>query len=89
MIYLIAYDRKIAKVLSLDEFPDAERVRAQNLRIEKEIAAHNSHQSLEIVLLEARSKDTLRRTHAKYFGSLDSRQSMQAWLDHMLAAHPA
>ncbi len=62
-LYVLIYDRKLAKLLSIDKFEPGDFERANSALLEKERA----HPDLEVVLLEAASEDQLRLTHRRYF----------------------
>jgi hypothetical protein len=64
MIFLIDYDRRSGSMREFCSFPDSERRRAERLRLEMEIKASPE---AEIVLLEAKDEETVRKTHARYF----------------------
>jgi len=53
------------------EFEDRERVQADDARLELELALHRNKCDHEVVVLDARSKDALLRTHKRYFADLD------------------
>ena len=71
MIFLIEYDRKAGQVVRFLEFPDEERRKAEDIRLERELALNASRSENEVVLLEARDKQALERTHRRYFATLD------------------
>jgi hypothetical protein len=62
-IFLLIFDRRVG-LLSLSEFPESDRDRALTARHKAELEFVGK----EIVLLEAATRDDLRRTHARYFG---------------------
>lgn len=66
MLFLIHYDRKNLKVLDFREYPDEARSQAFQERLEMEIQLNPKSGDQEIVLLEAESKEQLRKTHPKY-----------------------
>ncbi len=70
MIFLIEYDRSRGVLLSISSFSDAERVAAENERLERELELHRTHQQREIVLLQAGSEAALRETHRRYFADI-------------------
>jgi hypothetical protein len=63
---LLVYDRRRQTILREEEFADDELKRAVNERLAEEIA-HKADPNIEVVLLEADSRDTLLTTHASYF----------------------
>ncbi len=71
MIYLVEYNRKIGKLLRLEEFLPTDRRQAEEKRLRIELELLRTGLALEVVLLEASSKDELRKTHRRYFERLD------------------
>jgi hypothetical protein len=63
---LLVYDRLRQAILREEEFSDDELKRAVNERLAEEIA-HKADPNIEVVLLEADSRETLLSTHASYF----------------------
>lgn len=70
MIFLIEYDRPQGGIITLKTFDDSERQTAENARLELELKLNRSGIAHEVVLLEAESKDALRKTHRRYFENL-------------------
>ncbi len=64
-LFLLVYHRDTGS-LDLHEYPDAEREDAVQRRFELE-REHRLDPSIEVVLLEARSRKVLEETHARYF----------------------
>lgn len=67
MIFLIEYDRPKGRAVTIKEFEDSDRSKAQNSRLELELDLNRRGVDHEVVLLEAASEDALRRTHRRYF----------------------
>ena len=67
MIFLMEYDRRKSRIVSLRRYNDSERRKAEVCRLETELQLHRSGIAREIVLLEAASERALRRTHRRYF----------------------
>jgi hypothetical protein len=65
-LYILTYDRKNAKLLDIKHFAPGEYELANRALLAEERA----HPDLEVVLLEASSKDQLRVTHRRYFEDL-------------------
>lgn len=63
---LLVYDRRRRTIVREVEFADDELKCAVNERLAEEIA-HKADPNIEVVLLEADSRETLLRTHARYF----------------------
>jgi hypothetical protein len=72
MIFLIEYNRPQGRIITLRRFGDSERVKAQDERLDIELALNRSGTEHEVVLLEAADEDALRRTHQRYFGDLSA-----------------
>ena len=72
MIFLIEYDRPTRRTLLFKTFNDTKRHKAQNERLELELDLNRRGLLLEreVVLLEARDEQRLRRTHERYFENL-------------------
>ncbi len=62
--YLVVFDRSSSSVLEMREFDDARS--ALDARLEAE-ARYSNSPSVEIVVLSAKSKSALRKTHLRYF----------------------
>ena len=71
MIYLIEYNRQKGKLLRLEEFQPTDRQQAEEKRLLVELELLCNGSALEVVLLEASSKEELRKTHRRYFECLD------------------
>jgi predicted dinucleotide-utilizing enzyme len=70
MLFLIEYDRNEGEVVTIQEFDDSERERAENVRLEMELNLNRLGTEREVVLMEAASEKALRRTHRRYFENL-------------------
>ena len=72
MIFLVEYDRSTRRTLQFRTFEDTRRLDAQNerLRIELDLLSRGLLLDREVVLLEARDEQGLRRTHERYFEKL-------------------
>ena len=70
MLFLIEYDRNQGGVVTIQEFDEAERENAENVRLEMELKLNRLGVQREVVLLEAASENALRRTHRRYFENL-------------------
>lgn len=66
--FLIQYDRPKGTLLSLREYPEGQRdiAYAERNRLELSKPAH-----IEVVILEAASEADIRRTHRRYFETLE------------------
>lgn len=70
MIFLIEYDRDSGLIVTLRPFEEAERRKAEDSRLELEVALNRRRISREVVLLEAETEEALRETHQRYFNDL-------------------
>ena len=72
MIFLIEYDRRTRRTLVFKTFEDDQRQAAQDerLRLELQLNRRGLLLEREVVLLEARDTEHLRRTHDRYFEHL-------------------
>ena len=64
--FLLIYDAHAQKLLSSQEFSDADAAAAAYARAERE---HMDEQHVEIVLVGADSIETIRQTHGHYFAA--------------------
>ena len=71
MIFLIEYNRQKGRIVSFKKFENSERVKAQTERLELELESNRKKDDHEIVILEATTESLLRKTHRRYFESLD------------------
>ena len=67
MVFLIQYARSEGHVVGIREFRDDERLAAEDARLDLEVRLSREGIDHEVVLLDASSEDTLRRTHSRYF----------------------
>jgi len=63
--FVIVYDRGAGRLLRLEPFEGREAALEERFRQER------LQPDAEVVLLAARSEDALRRTHGRYFTSVD------------------
>lgn len=70
MIFLIHYDRRKGRIISMQVFSDSDRKRAQDSLLTLELELNKNGTDNEVVLLEAESEDAVRRTHRRYFEDL-------------------
>lgn len=70
MFFLIEYDRTKGKILGFDTFENLDRNKAENARLDLELKIRQRGIEREVVLLEATTKEAMRRTHRRYFESL-------------------
>lgn len=67
--FLIQFDRRLSKLVLLEEYEEIDRRKAVERRLRLELDAAHSGADHEIVLLEASNRAILRRTHTRYFDS--------------------
>ena len=72
MIFLIKYNRREGRIVTLRTFDDSDRREAEQTRLDVELDLHRTRVDHEVVLLEAESEEALRLTHRRYFE--DARQ---------------
>lgn len=70
MIFLIEYDRPRGEIASIESFDDADRGRAEDERLLREVRLHRKGVQREIVLLQAASEEALKETHRRYFADI-------------------
>lgn len=70
MIFLIEYDRDRGRLVRIETFSDSDRRRAEESRLNLELALNSKGIENEVVLLEAASEEAVRRTHRRYFEDL-------------------
>ena len=71
MVFLIEYDRSRRQIVRMTEFQDSRRRDAESARLEIELRLNREGIDCEIVLLDAGSKEALRRTHGRYFDEIE------------------
>jgi hypothetical protein len=70
MFFLIEYERPVGKIISFRKFDAAERGAAETARLEMEIELNRLGIEREVILLDAVTEESLRRTHRRYFENL-------------------
>ena len=71
MIFLIEYNRPKEAIVKFERFKNSERTKAEDRRFEIELDLNQRKVNHEVVLLEAYNENGLRRTHKRYFQSLE------------------
>jgi hypothetical protein len=71
MLFLIEYDREKGQIVSLRQFDNLEKRDAEDSRLELELRLNRRGVEREVVLLEAASEQAVRRTHRRYFETLE------------------
>jgi hypothetical protein len=72
MLFLLEYDRAVAKTVACIEYDESERSAAQAERLKRELAVNRAKVDHEVVLLQAPSLAALRKTHARYFDDIET-----------------
>ena len=70
MLFLIEYDRNEGRIITLKSFPDSEKEKVDESRLELELNLNLRGVENEVVILEAATEKALRRTHRRYFEDL-------------------
>jgi DNA primase catalytic subunit len=71
MLFLVQYDRRAGRIVSLKSYANDQRLMARKARLDLEIELHRHSQNHEVVLLEAASEEALRKTHGRYFEDVE------------------
>ena len=71
MWFLIEYDRPSATLVTFEKFEENKRTVAQEKRLSLEIELNRQVVAREVVILHAKDEAALRKTHRRYFESLD------------------
>ena len=64
-------DRDSGKMVTFQTFDDSERETAESARLELELELNRRGVEREVVILEAASEEAVRRTHRRYFETLE------------------
>lgn len=72
MLFLIQYDRRSGRLLSMKTFNDVQLDEAQDARLNLELELGERALDDEVILLEAESEAALLETHARYFKPIES-----------------
>lgn len=70
MIFLVDYDRQRGQLVALRTFNDASVGEALKERLNLELDLKSRNVDREVVLLEAPSEQALRKTHGRYFQTI-------------------
>lgn len=71
MYMLIDYDQKGGRLISYRTFGESERDAARKARLDLELQLHAAGEMREVVILRAVDEAQIRRTHRRYFETLD------------------
>ena len=72
MFFLIQYDRRNGQLVSLDRYTKSQRGQAEEARLAMELRLQAEGIEREVVMLEAASEEALRKTHRRYFETLQT-----------------
>ncbi|HEX3357047.1 MAG TPA: hypothetical protein VHS31_08760 [Tepidisphaeraceae bacterium] len=68
---MIDYDPRAGQIVEMNTFADTERDSAHHARLERELDLHRKGINREVVLLQAADEKAIRRTHRRYFETLE------------------
>ena len=71
MIFLIQYNRKRREMVRFERFEDSERQIAYDIKFDLELRLNRESNRDEVVILEASSEEAVRKTHRRYFETLE------------------
>ena len=71
MLFLIEYDRRSKSLITFKTFEDEQRRAAKDERLELELSLNQRGIQHEVVILEAPTEEHIRRTHRRYFETLE------------------
>lgn len=71
MIFLIQYDRMGGHLVRFEKYADADRKKAKRDMLELDLKLNRNGLNHEVVILEANSEAAVRRTHRRYFETLE------------------
>lgn len=72
MLFLIEYDRRRGQIVTFQTYPDTQREKAGEARLTMELKLRGEGIEREVVMLEAASEEALRKTHRRYFETLNT-----------------
>ena len=70
MLFLIEYDRRAGRIVTMQKFDDAHAREAHDVRLALELTRNREGIDREVVLLDAADEAAVRRTHRRYFANL-------------------
>jgi hypothetical protein len=70
MIFLIQYNRELGRIITMESFTDSDQKHAQEERLKLELNLAENGVDDEVVILEAKNEEAVRRTHRRYFEDL-------------------
>ena len=72
MLFLIDYDRRRGQIVTIESYSDSQRDDAGEARLTMELKLRGEGIEREVVMLEAASEAALRKTHRRYFETLNT-----------------
>ena len=72
MFFLIQYDRRNGQLVTFERYMKSQRGKAEEARLAMELKLQADGVEREVVMLEAASEEALRKTHRRYFESLEA-----------------
>ena len=70
MFFLIDYNRKEGRIVTIEPFSHSDRQKAEESRLRLELDFNARGIDREVVLIDAASEEAVRRTHRRYFETL-------------------
>lgn len=67
--FLVVYDQRSGTLVSIEEFDQSDRETASRARFQLE-ADHREEPEIEVVVLGSASRESLMKTHGRYFKSV-------------------
>ena len=82
MFFLIEYNRREGRLVTIESFNGSDRQRAEESRLHLELDLNVKGIDNEVVLLDAVSEAAVRRTHRRYFETLAELTTLPAiWIN--------
>ncbi|NUM56765.1 MAG: hypothetical protein HUU46_24315 [Candidatus Hydrogenedentes bacterium] len=72
MFFLVEYDRQNETIVSFEAFDETRQHEAEESRLALELSLQRQNTDHEVVLLEAADEAALRKTHRRYFETMES-----------------
>ncbi len=71
MLFLIQYDRKAGRIVTIQRYADDQRPLVDRVRLDLELNLLRQQKRDEVVLLDAASEEAVRKTHRRYFEDIE------------------
>ncbi len=72
MFFSIQYYRQNGQIVTFERYMEPQRAKAEDARLAMELKLQAEGVEREVVMLEAASEEALRKTHRRYFETLQS-----------------